>query len=377
MYILPIMRKYFATHTKGILLFLAIACSPVFVLAQTQTERFVPGVTLEGINYYLPRTAMRVVIRAEKKVVTPGEFHMYAFKYMRLQDIPVQSTTTWTVKDIQVLPYGVPDKEKAYSIKLKSRTVAPFVSLSKEGLILGINTEGEKEETIPAVPKARILEHAITHSEVRRYMNREMLQAGSTAKMAELAAREIYDIRESRDALVRGEADNTPKDGAQLKLMLDNLDAQQRALLSLFSGTTEISEVYYAMDVIPTAETNKMILFRFSKWMGLVDADDMSGVPFYMSIGRMGDLPPRSEDAAVEQKKGKMQKAVYYNMPARTKVKIFDAGNVWTETEIPMAQLGYTEILSNVLFDKTASTRVSFYQSTGGIRNIISNKEGK
>lgn len=371
------MRKYFATYTRDILLLLAIACSHVSVLAQTQTERFVPGVTLEGVNYFLPRTAMRVVVRAEKKVVTPGEFHMYAFKYMRLQDIPVQSTTTWTVTDIQVLPYGVPDKEKAYSIKLKGRTVAPFVSLSKEGLLLGINTEGEKEETLPAVPKARILEHAITHSEIRRYMNREMLQAGSTAKMAELAAREIYDIRESRDALVRGEADNTPKDGAQLKLMLDNLDAQQRALLSLFSGTTEISEVYYAMDVIPTAETNKMILFRFSKWMGLVDADDMSGVPFYMSIGRIGDLPPRSEDATVEQKKGKMQKAVYYNMPARTKVRIFDAGKVWAETEIPMAQLGYTEILSNVLFDKTANTKVSFYQSTGGIRNIISDKEGK
>lgn len=50
--------------------------------------------------------------------------------------------------------------------------------------------------------------------------------SNSSAKMAELVAKEIYSIRESRNALLRGEADNMPKDGAQLKLMLDNLNQQ-------------------------------------------------------------------------------------------------------------------------------------------------------
>ena len=39
--------------------------------------------------------------------------------------------------------------------------------------------------------------------------------SGSTAKMAELVAKEIYNIN-------RGQADYMPKDGAALKLMLDN-----------------------------------------------------------------------------------------------------------------------------------------------------------
>ena len=43
--------------------------------------------------------------------------------------------------------------------------------------------------------------------------------ASSTAKMAELVAKEIYNIRESKNALLRGQADNTPSDGAQLKIM--------------------------------------------------------------------------------------------------------------------------------------------------------------
>lgn len=361
--------KSIVSVLKDVVAFLGIVALPLTGVAQTQTENFVPGSTLEGVSYFLPRTAVRVVVRAEKTVITPGDFHAYAFKYLRLQDIPVKASTTWKVKSVEMLPYGVPDKSKAYSIKLKSKTVAPLVSLTKEGLLLAINKEAE-ESTLPSVPQAKVLERALTPTEIRRYMNRDMLQASSTAKMAELVAREIYDIRESRDALVRGEADNTPKDGAQLQLMLQNLDAQHSALLSLFVGTTEVSEAYYVMDVIPETENDRATLFRFSKWQGLVDSDDMSGEPFYMSIAKMGELPPRSEEAAVEQKKGKMLKAVYYNVPARTKLKIYDASQTWAEMEVPMAQFGYTEILSNTLFDKGVDTKVTFHQMNGEIKEI-------
>lgn len=340
------------------------------VSAQTQLEPFAPGATVEGVSYFLPRTALRMVIRAEKKVVTPGDFHMYAFKYMRLQDVPVSSSVTWTIRDIRLYPYGVPDSTKAYSLKLKSRTVAPLVGLSTDGLLLGINTDDVSEETLPEVPVSRVLVPGIRPETARGYMNREMLQASSTAKMAELVANEIYDIRESRDALVRGEADNTPKDGAQLKLMLDNLDAQQAALLSLFSGTTEVSEEYYVMDIIPEEETDKAPLFRFSRWAGLVDTDDMSGEPFYMSVRCIGSLPEAVSAPEVQAKKSKLQRAVYYNVPARTEIRVFDGKRDYAAIELPVAQFGCQEILSNVLFDKMASTKVTFHQSTGGIKQI-------
>lgn len=337
---------------------------------QTQTEKFVPGATVEGVSYFLPRTALRMVVTVEKSVTTPGDAHAYAYKYMRLQDVPTQASTTWRVKDISLIPYGIPDRDKAYSIKLKGRTVAPLVSLSADGLLLGINTQDVAETTLPPVPKPRVIEEAVGRSEINRYLNRDMLQAGSTAKMAELVAREIYDIRESRDALLRGEADNTPKDGQQLKLMLDGLERQQRALGSLFAGTTGVTEMSYALDVVPAEETDKLLLFRFSKWTGLVDADDMSGAPFYISIRSIGELPEPSVSPDTDIKKGKLQKAVYYNVPARTAVKVYDAEKVYVDMEVSMAQFGYEEILSNVLFDKMPETRVSFFQSTGGIRRI-------
>ena len=324
------------------------------VSAQTQIGKFIPGATLDGVSYFLPRTALRMVVTVEKTVVTPGDYHMYAFKYMRIQDVPVQPTTTWTVKDVQLIPYGVPDMNKAYSLKLNKRTVAPLVS----------------ETTLPSIPQPRVIEAGIKPHEARKYMNRDMLQASSNAKIAELVAQEIYDIRESYDALVRGDADNTPKDGMQLKLMLESLDRQQRALSSMFVGSKEVSEMYYVLDIVPAEETDKLLLFRFSKWNGLVASDDMSGVPYYISIKRTADLPESTYDPGILKQKGKLLRGVCYNIPLRTMVRVFNAENTFTELEVPIAQFGCEEILSNVLFDKMADTEVTFFQHTGGIKEI-------
>lgn len=363
------MKQRIFTSAKHALLLLLMVLASASVSAQTQIEKFVPGATLEGVSYYLPRTALRMVVTVEKTVVTPGEYHQYAFKYMRMQDVPVQPTTTWMVKDVKLIPYGVPDKNKAYSLKLKKRTVAPLVSLSSDGLLLGINTSVE-ESTLPPLPQTRIVQEGVKPGEARKYMNREMLQAGSVAKMAELVATEIYDIRESYDALTRGEADNSPKDGQQLKLMLESLARQERALNSLFIGSTEVSEMYYVLDIVPAEETDKLLLFRFSKWNGMVDSDDMCGAPYYISIKRSGELPEPTFDPDIANKKDKLQRAVYYNVPARTMVKVFTPEHTYAELETPMAQFGFEEILSNVLFDKMPDTQVTFYQSNGGIKEI-------
>lgn len=364
------MLKRFFKGSKHILLTAMLSVGTIHAMAQTELEKFVPGVTVSGISYYLPKTALRMIVTAERTEITPGEFCSYAFRYLRLQDVPVQSSVTWTLKDIELIPYGTPDKNKAYSIKLNGRTVAPFASLSSDGLLLGINTAEVTETALPPLPKWHVIEHGIKAADVRKYMTRDMLQAGSTAKMAELVAKEIYDIRESRDALVRGEADNTPKDGAQLKLMLDNLDKQQRALTSLFAGSTNIQQHYYVVDIVPAEETEKLLLFRFSKWNGMVDVDDMSGAPFYISIKRTEELPQPTFNPEVDIKKGKLPRAIFYNVPVRTMFKVFNAEKNFAELETPVAQFGYEEILSNVLFDKRQDTKISFYQTTGGIKSI-------
>ena len=59
--------------------------------------------------------------------------------------------------------------------------------------------------------------------------------AGSTSRQAEVAAKQIYRIRESRLDILTGEADNLPPDGDAMKLVIQQLEAQEQALSQLFT----------------------------------------------------------------------------------------------------------------------------------------------
>lgn len=335
--------------------------------AQTEVEPFVPGSTLEGVAYYLPRTAFRVTVIAEKTTTKPGDFYKYADRYLRLQNVPTEESVQWNLKSITLEPFGKPDKNKAFSIKLKSKTVAPLVGLSRDGLLLSINCDAD-ESFLPDLPKP---EKGAAPENPRSYMTQEIIAAGSTAKMAELCAQEIYDIRDSKNSLIRGEADNTPKDGAQLKLMLDQLDKQASVLESLFSGTTQTDTEVFSFFYDPQQETNRDVLFRFSQKLGVVDADNLAGEPVIASIKVLETIPTSVPSEETAKKRAKMEHGVYYNVPARTKINVSYNGQEYVSMETPMAQFGIVEILSNTLFDKKTNTQVTFFQTTGGTKDVM------
>lgn len=350
---------------KSLFAALVAALAYLPVGAQTEVEPFKPGSTIEGVTYYLPRTAFRVTIQAERTIIRPGELCRYAERYLSMKDVPMLETTQWKITEVKLEPFGVADPNKAYSIKLKGRTVAPFVGLADDGVLLSINTEAEPYE-LPELPKAVPAEPL---PDPRKFLTKDMLSAGSTSKMAELVAQEIYDIRESRDELIRGESDNLPKDGAQLKLMLDRLDQQTSVLESFFAGTRQTSQEVFSMIYTPTEETDRMILFRFSEKLGIVGADDLAGDPVYVSCRCTEKLAVANDEQAAK-KKAKLQQGVYYNNPRRAKLTVFTPQQEFTSVEQPMGQFGTVEILSNTLFDKKTTTRVTFFQQTGGTQDI-------
>ena len=207
-------------------------------------------------------------------------------------------------------------------------------------------------------------------------MNREILAAESNAKIADLTAQEIYDIRESRSALIRGEADNTPKDGEQLKLMLNQLTEQEEALSQLFKGSYSTSTEVFVIHLVPNDWTDKQILFRFSEKLGVVSNDDLAGSPIYISIKNQQRLPqplPEKEEKGKKWKK-KQDEGIHYNVPAPANITIFDNTKSYSSNEISIAQFGYTEMFNNILFDKDATTKVTFFEENGGIERISNNE---
>lgn len=351
---------------KNLLLTTIIAASALTATAQTEVATYRPGVTSDGITYFLPQTKLHIVVTAERVAYTPGEYCRYAERYLRLHGVQQQAADTWTITGITMTPYGEADKTHAYSIKMKSKTSAPLVTLTEDGRLVSVNAKTEDAE--PALTAPSVVKEETKHLNPADYKTEEILSAGSVTKMAELTAAEIYDIRENRSLLTKGQADFMPKDGEQLRLMLAQLDTQEEALLQLFKGTTQKETHTFVLDYLPKAEGDTETLFRFSRHFGLVDAADLSGEPYTISITNLKALP--EEETLPDGKAKKEVEDLRYLVPGKASVGISGGGKQWVSTNVAMAQMGRVEHLGGDLFNKKFTTTVRLSPVTGGIVNI-------
>ena len=186
--------------------------------------------------------------------------------------------------------------------------------------------------------------------------------------MAELTAREIYDIRDSKNALNRGEADFMPKDGEQLRIMLDNLNTQDRLLSSLFCGTTVKDTAEVVFTLCPEKEVEHQVLFRLSKQLGVVDADDLAGTPYYINIRDLKTVP--AEEPVEGKKKKEKEDGIYVNVPSKIAVSVSQGNEEIANAEFPAGQFGHVELLSGDLFNKRFTTHLRLNPVTGAVDKL-------
>ncbi len=348
---------------KGIITMAFIATSVLAANAQN-SEFYAPGEG-EGIAYFLPKTAIEVNIIATKVQYTPGDFCQYANRYLRINDVTSEPSTSWEIKKIEVRTVGVPDSTKAYIIKLNDKSVMSNIEVTDNNIIKAINTSAPQQTT-----PEYILEKSQPAEDGRKYMTEEILTAGSTAKMAELTAKEIYNIRESKNLILRGQADAMPKDGASLKLIIDNLDKQEKALVQIFTGKEKTEDKLFTTVILPEKELTEATVMRFSKKLGVLPSDNLSGEPIYIKVESINPIPAVT-NIEEDSKKKKAPKGVLYNIPGKANVSVtFKGKTIFEDNNLLFAQFGNTELLVNDLFNKKVNTRVVFDSVTGGIKKI-------
>ncbi len=343
---------------KNILL-LALTLLSIGIYAQTEVTMGVMYGKEYGVTYLLPQTQVEIVIETTKHTYTPGIFCKYADRYLYLDNLSAEEETFWTIDKMQLRVVGIPDKEHVYFVKLKDKTVAPLMELTEDGIVRSINmpfSGGESKQVDQT-------EKTVQEIDPKSFLTEEILAASSRAKMAELVAKEIYSIRESRNTLLRGEAENMPKDGNQLQIMLDHLNMQEQAMLEMFTGKKSEETQTVTVRIDPEELSDKLA-FRFSKWFGVVEDDDLSGEPYYISISNL-NTPALSVDEGKKKVEG-----IAYNMPGRGRVTLTYQGKKLVESELPLTQFGTVEYLAPILFNKTSTTKVLFDTATGGIIKV-------
>lgn len=333
-----------------------------FRAAAQDIEYYTPG-TDEGVVYLLPKTMLEVNVIATQTTYTPGELCQYANRYLKLNNVNPTPETHWQIKQIDVRSVGVPDNSKAYIVKLKDKSQMANVELTDEGVIKSINVNDNDTSTKRPDYK---LEKSAPAENARKYMTEEILMAGSTAKMAELTAKEIYSIRESKNLILRGQADTMPKDGASLKLVIENLDKQEKTLTEMFSGSTTTEDKLFTVRITPAENMKNTVALRFSSLLGIVDANNLAGEPIYISVNSTAPIA-QTDDSA---KKKKRPEGAIYNIPGKGKVTVSFKGKNYFSSELPITQFGNTEVLTSDLFNKKLNARVIFNPATGGIVKI-------
>lgn len=340
---------------------LIVAALPMLSSAQTQVVEYNPAALAEGVTYSLPMTAVNVDVAAIKTMYVPGEFAKYAERYLHVQGVKREREEAWEIRNIKVGQEGVPDTLKSFVIKMKDKSSASNVQLTNRGIMLAINTAQQVSNN--ALPESTATKHALN---AKQYLTSEILEASSTAKMAELVAQEIMDIRDSKNAIRRGQADSMPKDAGSLRIVLDDLNKQEEALTQLFVGYTDTTVVYQRYQFATKTDIDKKVAFRFSKKLGFVDNDDYAGEPYYISIKDKHSVPVPTEKEAAKRK----IQGVVYNIPGSAAVTISTMTGVVYDAEMPMGQFGNIDMLNNALFNKGAAPKVTFNPATGALLRL-------
>lgn len=352
----------------------AILLFGINISAQTTVTNYTPNVSTEGIVYYLPKTAINVNITVEKISYIPGELCQYADRYLRISNISDREDLHYTLKDVTLESAGIPDPSKVFHIKFATNSVAPLISLDDAGILMAVNTTTDSIKKAPSHSSSAKENKAIN---ARAFMTEEMLMTGSKAKLAELAAKEIYTIRESRNLFIRGQNDNMPQDGEALQIVLDGLKEQEEALLQLFTGITKTELITKTFQVIPDTCVERIVIARLSRKLGILHPEDLAGSPIYIDINSKNNIPAlvmsetkSKKKLSSKNNKSDKQEGLVYNLPEETDIKVYTNSEVLATATLPIAQFGKTETLSSNFFSKKKNIKVTLDSTTGAIKRI-------
>lgn len=320
--------------------------------------------SVEGTSYYLPRVATVFTVKVEKTTYTPGPFAAYARLYLK-KDVAQEAQTSYRLIGLEMTPVAEVDTSKHFTLTLGKKVNISKVSQSQTGQLLAINADVEPTPTalpqFTPAPKAAPLNP-------KDYMTEDILSAGSMAKMAELTAQEIYDVRDSRNQISRGQADFMPKDGQQMDIMMSNLDRQEQALRQTFEGTMTKDTTWTTVSFLPVKE-GETVLFRFSRLLGVVDKDDLAGTPYYIKVEDLHTLAAPEPEPA-EKKEDKNDIGLRVNQSDKIRLTVSTADSTVDTYELSAPQFGTVESLSGELFGKKQTASIIIDELTGSVRKI-------
>lgn len=333
----------------------------IFIGSSLAQNNFALNEGQSTLVYALPKTELCIEIETERTTLKPGMFYQYSERYLATNKIITEEKTTYSIKRISLQTRALPDSSRTYNFPL-SKSHPIHISVNSQGILCGVNITPTTEITKESYTNC--IKSDCKQKAALLTLGEETMMAGSEAKLAEGAAKQIYHLRESRINLLTAELEHLPSDGSSFNAMLEGLNNKERELTELFIGksTTDTQKQY--LYLTPKTALNNQVLFRLSAQRGVVAADDLSGTPFYISV-----KPVSIASIAADPKAKKQELGLYTILPANTRITINDGNTSYFSEQFQIPQFGKTvPIDQDFLEQKDLKFRVD--QQTGRLLGI-------
>jgi len=335
---------------------------------------------VEGVVYALPQTGIRVHIKATRERYVHGPYQVYAQKMLGIENAPSADGDKWNMDEMTIEVFSEPDPEQVHKAM---GPIASLVSQTETGIISGINSGSNASETLIQTQNflTRNLEKQVKfddlsiwpfHSPSDSTKNFKMVSKNMDQKAAE-AAETIFNIRNSRFALLTNADDEPLPDGKSFEVMVAELSKMESNYLSLFIGKSTTQSYEFSFDFIPGPKSAKgEVLFRYSEDRGVLPKSDLSGKPIVIDVIKSEGLAAKQSGLSKSDNPNAGKSGLYYRMPGIGEIRIMDGSTKLAGARASIAQFGTIASVPEEML--TEKYKFEFFPQTGAIKSIIENQ---
>lgn len=329
-----------------------------------------------GVIYMLPRTGIRIQAEVSQEKFFHGPYYEYASKYLGIKNAPSSDGEYWKIADLKLEPFGVPDPTEVHKA---NGAVASMLSLSEEGVLIGINSqvkaESSKTYTSLFTPSVEIPRELWSEMSMHSFLEGKdsLKHTGDKVKSFEEkaaeAAQDILKLRKRKALLLASKYDKLPPDGKAYQVMVDELNKIIGDYETLFIGKSFKQNHNYVFEVVPDAKANKAIVaFRFSSTTGVMPESNISGKPIMLELEPNSDLTRNAEQKGSPAAGEISTSGLFYRTPGSVVARLLSGSDVLAQARVSMAQFGVVSPIPDGLLNGDYS--LEFHPVTGAIKRI-------
>lgn len=326
-------------------------------------------VLVEGesaLVYYSPKTMLCLDFSYTVTTLEKGPYAEFAESLLEVHDFVTESSTTYELKDVKIHTQTQTDFDRVHKVSAEDG-IPMLLRINDKGLLTGYNVAAQlREPRRPNMPKDCKQPRSISFKAAP--FTEDVMMVATPEAQAEVVAKQILHIRETRGYILTGEVEHAPADGEAMRLVLEELAQQEKALTELFVGKKTIRHEHKTIEIEPSEITQMLF---FSEENGFTDADNIEADTIEVRMVCERQYKQHAQGQVGKKKTAPIELSpIVYNVPGRCEVSVVYQDHTIAGRTIPVAQFGVDVALPKNMFTDKELPQIIISDKTGNVESI-------